>query len=67
MQMNNSLKIVRSYFLMAAFLFLSLVSFVDAEDKKKVAFKAPPGMAALPLDLPKPAFAGTPQNIKGVK
>ena len=24
-------------------------------------------MAALPLELPKPAFVGTPQNIKGVK
>ncbi|MAE31995.1 MAG: hypothetical protein CMO43_10475 [Verrucomicrobiales bacterium] len=29
--------------------------------------KAPAGMAALPLKLPKPMFVGTPQNIKGVK
>jgi len=31
------------------------------------AAKAPAGMAALPLKLPKPMFVGTPQNIKGVK
>ena len=37
-----------------------------AADKKKPPSSAS-GMAALPLELPKPAFVGTPQNIKGVK
>ena len=67
MQMNTLFKIMRVCFLLAAFLFLTLGAYVDAADKKQAAVKAPPGMAALPLDLPKPAFAGTPQNIKGVK
>ena len=29
--------------------------------------KAPAGLKALPLELPKPMFVGTPQNLKGVK
>ena len=29
--------------------------------------KTPAGLAPLPIELPKPMFVGTPQNIKGVK
>lgn len=35
----------------------------QAQDEEK----APPGMAPLPLELPKPMFVGTPQNITGVE
>ena len=45
------------------FLFMTLSPGVSAD----APIKAPPGMAALPLKLPKPMFVGTPQNIKGVK
>ena len=61
------MKIVRVACLLLAFLFVALSPDAVAADKKKAAVKAPPGMAALPLELPKPAFVGTPQNIKGVK
>lgn len=67
MQKNTLLKIVRVCVFSLAFLFLTYGPNADAADSKKISIKAPPGMAALPLDLPKPAFAGTPQNIKGVK
>ena len=45
------------------FLLMSFASNAVADS----AVKAPAGMAALPLKLPKPMFVGTPQNIKGVK
>ena len=67
MQKNTLLKIVRVCVFSLAFIFLTYGPNADAADSKKISIKAPPGMAALPLDLPKPAFAGTPQNIKGVK
>ncbi|HJO53399.1 MAG TPA: hypothetical protein QF373_02785, partial [Verrucomicrobiota bacterium] len=47
------------------FLLLGMASAATAEGESGV--KAPAGMAALPLTLPKPMFVGTPQNIKGVK
>ena len=67
MQKYTSMKIVRAACMLLAFLFVALSPDAVAADKKKAAVKAPPGMAALPLELPKPAFVGTPQNIKGVK
>jgi hypothetical protein len=47
------------------FLLLGMASAATAAGESGV--KAPAGMAALPLTLPKPMFVGTPQNIKGVK
>ena len=67
MQKYTSFNMVRACCLLVAFLLVALSSDAVAADKKKAAAKAPPGMAALPLELPKPAFVGTPQNIKGVK
>ena len=67
MQKYTSFNMVRACCLLVAFLLVALSSDAVAADKKKAAVKAPPGMAALPLELPKPAFVGTPQNIKGVK
>ena len=53
------------YCVLVLFLLLSFTS--DATAAEKPGIKAPAGMAALPLKLPKPLFVGTPQNIKGVK
>ena len=47
------------------FLLLGLASAATAAGESGI--KAPTGMTALPLKLPKPMFVGTPQNIKGVK
>ena len=47
------------------FLLLNLLPAASAAGKPGI--KAPAGMTALPLKLPKPMFVGTPQNIKGVK
>ena len=46
------MKIVRAAFVLLAFLFVALSPDAVAADKKKAAVKAPPGMAALPLELP---------------
>ena len=44
-----------------------LVAFPSLRAAEKTQAKAPAGLAALPIKLPKPMFVGTPQNIKGVK
>lgn len=41
---------------------IALVPSIRAQEKSE----APAGMAALPIELPKPMFVGTPQNIVGV-
>ncbi|SVD27183.1 uncharacterized protein METZ01_LOCUS380037, partial [marine metagenome] len=46
---------------LALFLLLGLASVATAAGESGI--KAPAGMAALPLKLPKPMFVGTPQNI----
>lgn len=63
---KNDLKL-KAQFCCVLMLFVLLSLLPAANAAADSGAKAPAGMAALPLKLPKPMFVGTPQNIKGVK
>ena len=63
---KNDLKL-KAQFCCVLMLFVLLSLLPTANAAADSGAKAPAGMAALPLKLPKPMFVGTPQNIKGVK